>query len=378
MNYKVSIKRYILLFVPLMFLSCEKEVIQKDFDRALEQLVAHHALPSLSAAIFKENETVWTTFYGYADIKNEREADEETIYHIGSISKLFIVTAVMQLKEQGKLDLNQDVSTYLPVVFRHPGFPDIPITAKMLLTHTAGLSWPKSYDSQKGMWNPFEPDQGPAPNEWIPEFLIPGGIHYDPGLWKNIRPGDYEFYSNIGTCVAAYVVEQLSGMDFREYCKKYIFDPLKMYNTSYNYGDLDWEKIALLYDRQGHASAYFDNRIYASGGAKSTIVDLSHFAICYFNKGTYQGTRILNEETIDQIFEIHNPASGKCLIWNRYSGDWYGHSGGLDLGTTTMLSIHSDSKTGFILFTNTPSGLVDPGGDIYWLIRQKTNEYIDR
>jgi CubicO group peptidase (beta-lactamase class C family) len=377
MNYKVILSGSLLILGSLLQLSCEKEVTERDIDSEIQQLVEAHNLPSLSAVIFNEEDILWKKHIGYADQGSNIEADEETVYHIGSISKLFIVTALMQLEEEGKLDPDEDINAYLPVVFRHPGYPDVPITCRMLLTHTAGLSWPKSYDPFNGMWDPFEPDQGPPPSEWVPEFLIPGGMHYDAALWKNIRPGEYEFYSNIGACVAAYVVEQLSGMNIRAYCREHIFDRLDMHNTSYDYADLDGEKIAIMYDRQGKPTSWFDNRVYASGGAKSTVHDLSHFAMCYLNKGMYHGVHMLSEGSIDNMLEVQNPSSGKCLMWNKYAGDWYGHSGGLDMGTTTVLAIHPGSRTGFIIFTNTPTGLVDAGGEIYWLVRQKTNEFMD-
>ena len=94
------------------------------------------------------------------------------------------------------------------------------------------------------------------------------------------------------------------------------------------------------------------------------------------NGGTLNNQQILKERTIDKILEIQNEASGRCLVWKASLGDWFGHTGGLVLGTATTLAIHPNSKTAIIIFTNTHSGLVVPGGDIYWLIRQKANEHI--
>jgi CubicO group peptidase (beta-lactamase class C family) len=283
----------------------------------------------------------------------------------------------MQLEEQAKINLDEDINTYLPVDFRHPDFPNVPITTRMLLTHTAGLSWPQSYDGNKGMWNQFEPDQSPLPSEWIPEYLIPSGMHYDASLWKPVKPGTHEFYSNIGICVVAFLVEQISGKNFREYCKDCIFTPLGMHSTSYNYADLNWDKIAFMYDSKGIGTAYFDNRVYASGGAKTTVRDLSLFAMCYINKGELDGQRIMKETTVNRMLEVQNQASGLCLTWESFLGNWFGHTGGLLLGATSNFMIHPDSKMGIIIFTNTQNGLILPGGDIYWLIKQKANEYID-
>ena len=376
MNFRTLLCWGVLLSGMNIFSGCEKEIVQHDIEGEMQQLMTSDNLPSLTACIIKNDEVVWTKTFGYSNLDDGIEADEETIYHIGSISKLFIVTAIMQLEEQGKIDLDDDLSNYLPLKLRHPLYNDIPITARMLLTHTAGLSSPQTYDGEKGMWNQYEPDKGPPPSEWVPQFLIPSGVYYDSNLWNSVEPGTYEFYSNIGFCIAAYVVEYLSGENFRDYCKNHIFAPLKMQRTSYNYSDLDWNKIAIMYNNQHEGSIYFDNRVYASGGAKSTILDLSRFASCYLNRGILDGHRILNENSINKILEIQNQASGRCLAWEEYLGNWFGHTGGLLRGAASTFLINPKSKTGIIIFTNSFSGLVIPGGDIFWLVRQKANNYI--
>ncbi len=377
MNFKYCTHTGYLLTVILLLTSCENDLLQPDTERELQRMMQENDLPSLTACVINKDSIVWSQIYGYSDIENQKNATEETIYHIGSISKLIVVTAIMQLEEQGKINLDADINTYLPIAIRHPDFPDIPITIRMLLTHRAGLSWPQSYDGEQGMWNQFEPDEGPSPSEWVPQFLTPAGVYYDRYLWKPIKPGDYEYYSNIGICIVAYILEQISEQNFREYCKQHIFIPLNMLNTSYNYADISWDNLAVLYDYQNRPNYYFDNRIYASGGVKTTIQDLSRFAICYMNKGTLNDHQILKESSVDKILEIQNQASGRCLVWKANFGDWFGHTGGLLLGTATTLEIHPKSKTGIIIFTNTPTGLVLPGGDIYWLVRQKANEFFE-
>ena len=377
MSFKHSTYIAILFTLINLLTSCEKDLLQPDTETEIQRLMEENNLPSLTACVIKDDSLVWSQSYGYSDIENQKIATEKTIYHIGSISKLIIVTAIMQLEEQGKIDLDEDINTYLPIVFRHPDFPDIPITTRMLLTHTVGLSWPQSYDGEQGMWNQFEPDQGPPPSEWVPQFLIPSGVSYDPALWKPIKPGDYEYYSNIGICVVAYIVEQISGQNIREYCRQHIFIPLDMHHTSYNYTDLNSDEIAVMYDYLNKPSYYFDNRIYASGGVKSTIEDLSRFAMCYLNKGLLNNHQILKGSTIEKIFEIQNEASGRCLVWKAYLGDWFGHTGGLLLGTATTLEVHPKSRTCMIIFTNAHSGSVLPGGDIFWLIKQKANQFIE-
>ena len=363
------------IFILALLLGCEEDLIIYNVDLEIQQLMTEYNLPSVSACVIKEQEIVWSHSSGYSNIEDRKAASETTIYHVGSISKLFVVTAIMQLEEQGLIDIDKDISHYLSHKFRHPGFKEIPISTRMLLTHRSGLAWPKSYNSTMGMWNEFEPDHAPSPSEWIPQFLVPDGENYNASLWKSIKPGEYEFYSNIGTCVIAYLVEALTSMNFREYCKEHIFKPLNMHNTSFNYADLDQHQIARMYGNEGDSRSAFDNRVYAAGGLKTTILDLSHFAMSYLNGGYFDGVRILKESTIGKILQIQNEASGRCLIWKAVLGDWFVHTGGLELGAASTLEINRESKIALLIFTNTHSSLVYPGNRIHSLVRQKANEY---
>jgi len=248
----------------------------------------------------------------------------------------------------------------------------------MLLTHTSGIAWPQTYQEALSLWEHFEADQAPQPSEWVPQFLISSGEYYNRYIWKNTKPGTFELYSNIGSNVLAYMVEQISGQNFRDYCMDHIFIPLNMPNTSYNYADLDLGNIAKLYNKYNSIQEPFDDRIYASGGLKTTIQDLSRFMIAYINKGELDGHRILQESTIDTVkkmLEIQNETSGICLLWRASLGDWVGHTGGM-VGTATITEMHPESKTGLIIFCNKHSNAVYQGHDIYGLVKQKANEFI--
>jgi CubicO group peptidase (beta-lactamase class C family) len=375
MNFKWIVLSELIICLTL-FCGCEKEIPAHDIDSAILQLMDEYDLPSVSACVIRDNAIVWEGYYGFSDREKHVVADPGTIYHIASISKLFIATAVFQLEEQGKFDLEDDISDYLPVPIRNPYFPDIPITIKMFMTHTSGLAWPQYYDEALGLWEHFEPDKAPRPTEWILEFLVPDGEHYNQNSWKKKMPGSFELYSNIGSNVLAYLVEEVSGQEFREYCMDYIFIPLDMQNTSYNYADLNSDRIALLYGDHNLVYPFFDDRLYASGGVKTSIRDLARFMMACLNNGELDGRRILQPGSIDEMLEIQNPLSGTCLIWNASIGGWYGHTGGMD-GSATTADIRPESGIGMIIFTNNHNSVVYPGHEIYGLVKQKANEYIN-
>jgi CubicO group peptidase (beta-lactamase class C family) len=324
--------------------------------------------------VIKNNEIVWERSYGFSDIENQVEASNETIYHVASVSKLFIATAIMQLEEQGLIDIHSDINNYIPISIRNPYFPEIPITIKMLLMHTSGIAWPQTYQEALGIWEHFEPDQAPPPSVWVPKFMIPSGEFYNPLIWKNTEPGTFELYSNIGSNVLAYIVENITQQNFREYCMEHIFVPLNMHQTSYNYEDLNLGNIAVLYHDNSTIQEPFDDRIYASGGLKTSLQDLSRFLIAYLNKGELDGKRILKTSTVDKLLELQNPTSGVCLIWRASLGGWVGHTGGM-VGTAAIAEIHPDTKRGLIIFCNKHTNAVYQGHEIYGLVRQKANEF---
>jgi len=377
MNFKkINCQTLIITIAAVFLFACEKDVPKDDIDVEIQKVMVEKDLPSISACVIKDNTIVWKKSYGYSDKENQIEATDETIYHVASISKLFIATAVMQLEEQGEINIDEDINNFIPISIRNPNFPDEPITARMLLTHTSGIAWPQYYYEALGLWEHFDPDQAPAPSEWVPQFLVPSGEYYNPNIWKKTKPGEFQLYSNIGSNVLAYIVEQISGQNFREYCMDHIFIPLSMHNTSYNYADLDLSKIAVLYHDNNSIQPPFDDRIYASGGLKTTIQDLSRFMIAYLNGGVLDGQRILKEITVDKMLEIQNEISGVCLIWQLSLGGWVGHIGGMD-GAASTSEIHPKSKTGLIIFCNKHSNAVYQGHEIYWIIKQKVYELGD-
>src|SRR5690606_7904897 len=109
----------------------------------LDGLIEHHmragGIPGAAAAIASERENAWVGTYGYADMESGRRVDEHTLFIMASISKTVAAARAMQLVEAGLLDLDEPVETYLGHPVRHPGYADIPITTRMLLTHTSGL-----------------------------------------------------------------------------------------------------------------------------------------------------------------------------------------------------------------------------------------------
>ena len=348
-----------------------------NLDDEIVRRMTEYNLPSLAACIIKGDEIVWEGAYGYASLERRVPATRETVYLLASVSKLVVVTAVMQLAESGIIDIDEDINAYLPFPVMNPNYPDRKITVRMLLTHTSGITKPKTDDELPGFYDWYPADLAPSLRETMEEYLLPGGLHYVPAVWKNTMPGKREMYSNLGVSLLAYLVEFVSGEDFNSYCKNHIFLPLEMPNTSYLLRDLDASKLAAWYINSAPIP-YYTRRDYPAGQLKSSVEEFSHFLMAYMNGGEYQGQRILSESTVGQILKVQNKASGMCLIWNKMIGGWYGHSGGGN-GASTYVEFHKEDRVGLIVFANmyisSDNPLFPPQGEIYSLIRQEADKY---
>ena len=343
------------------------------FDMKMSFLMKIAKLPSLSACIINNDQVIWSKGYGYYDLKNQKESTPDTIYLIASITKTIVGTALMQLYEQGYFLLDEDVNNYLPFSLRNPHFPNEPITFRMLLSHTSSLN---TNNRNEYYWMNFsgDPPFSFFPEPYLEEFLVPGGKYYHEDVWSDIyEPGEYAMYANVGFDLISYLVEILSGEPFLSYCQYHIFDPLNMYNTSFNLSTLNIDNVAIpyqyhlgqyyqinelpfLYDDFNPTEPYWRVRFYPAGGLYTTINDLSHFLIAHMNEGIYQNTRILEKETIDLMHTIQQDnAIQYGLAWMahpiglKYSSA--GHGGDI-MGVDTWMLYNSSTDIGIIYFAN--------------------------
>ena len=305
--------------------------------------MAQGHLPALSACIIKNNSVVWSDGYGNYDIKNNKLANENTIYLVGSISKTVTATAMMQLWEQGLFDLDEDVNDYLPFSLRNPNYLDIPITFRMLLAHQSSLS-----SNFIGLFLLFSVLG--LENELLPEYILPGGMLYNPKVWVDSPPGQEHTYSSIGYEILGMLVEILSGEPYIEYCKTHILEPLKMYNSSFLIEDLNKDIVSVPYVyllTRYIRLPYYNDENYAAGGLRTNVLDLSRYLLAFMDGGEYDGTRILQEETVDMMLTYQYPNSNYGLGWKMFHRDndsrQIGHSGGVPGGLSYMYFIDTEN-----------------------------------
>ena len=174
-------------------------------------------IPGAVVVVVKDGQPLTMRGFGYSDVATQKPVDPQlTLFRPGSVSKLFTWTAVMQLVQQGKLNLDADVNTYLD--FKIPPRNGKPITLRNLMTHTPGFAETAKYLIEFG-------DKKPKPlgqtlSRWVPDRI------YDPGTMPA--------YSNYGASVAGYIVERVSGEPFDQYVQRHIFAPAGMTHSSFD------------------------------------------------------------------------------------------------------------------------------------------------
>src|SRR2546425_682667 len=186
-------------------------------DRVVSMQLADDHIPGATVAVVKEGRLFFAKGYGNADRQHGKLVSANTtLFRIGSVSKLFTWTAVMQLAEQGKVNLHADVNTYLKTFHIPATYPE-PITLAHLLTHSAGFE-----DRGTGIFAPTTSDLKP-PGQWLAEH-IPARVR---------PPGELTAYSNYGAALAGYIVEQVSGMPYAQYVEQHLFQPLGMRSSTF-------------------------------------------------------------------------------------------------------------------------------------------------
>ncbi|MCB1043430.1 MAG: beta-lactamase family protein [Acidobacteria bacterium] len=329
-------------------------------------------IPSVAAAIIKNDQVVWEGYFGQKDPTGTLP-DGNTIYVLASISKVITATAAMQLWEQGLLDLDADINQYLDFPLRNPHFPDVPITARILMTHRSGLAWPNGEDPD--FYTNYPDDTAPPLGNWLREYLVPDGTNYHAAVWKQVEPGSLVSYSNIGASVVGYLCERISGMDFADYCEQNIFEPLGMTDTHFTNAGVTSTNVAALYTASNRVTPPYSVAFYPATTVHSSIYELGRFAQAYMHDGTLDGFQLLKPETLQETLRLQVDGEGVCMFWWQVHQTWRGHTGGYT-GVSSALSIQVEDDLTIIILSNIGGAdAVYPGGAIYNAIYQEALTY---
>lgn len=322
------------------------------FSAWMDGQLAYRGLPGVAVGVVRDQQLVWSKGFGYADVKNRVPMTPQVKFRIASHSKMFAAVAIMQLREEGKLRLDDPVQKHLPWFRAKPaGDDDGEITIEHLLSHMSGL--PREAGDH------WSSERFPSEEE-LRQLYGQRTAAFAPNTrWK---------YSNLAFAVAGLVVEQITGRRWADYVQQQIFTPLGMTATSV---DRKVDGLTVPYSRRLPDGSrpelrFVDARgMAAATGMTSNVDDLAKFVSAQFRRGARGGANVLSAASWREMHRVRSvdeswvSGSGLGFDFRRIDNKtWIGHGGGYP-GNTTQTYFELGDKVGVIVLTNTNDS--DPG-----------------
>lgn len=312
-------------------------------------------VPSATVVLVSGDRIIWSGAYGFSNLWARTPAIPETVYLIGSIFKTMSMYALLQQMEKRKFKLDERVNDYLEE-FKIQGedFSN-PVTFRHLLTHTSGLPG----------------DFGPHP-VWGVTVPLPLNKYLGKSLKLKNPPMTKTVYSNIAYTLIAYLVEKLSGVPYKKYIQKNIFDPLEMKNMAFAPRPDMEERLAIPYvfnikKEKNVPTVRLKANVWPAGIVYGTINNLANWLITNLNSGVFKKHRFISEKTFEQVMTRQydkftgpisagwlNETTGYGLTWwisQRNRETYFAHSGSVP-GYTAFVVGNLNQKTGFAILTN--------------------------
>ncbi|OZI12097.1 hypothetical protein CEW92_08550 [Bacillaceae bacterium SAS-127] len=344
-------KKFLCLFLVMLFafptVFFAEESVEDKVDRTMKKYIGKD-IPGAAIAIVQDGKVVLLKGYGQSDLEKGTAVDaKETVFEAASVSKVFTWSAVMQLVEEGKIDLEEDIRTYLPKDFLELTFDD-KVTMQHLMNHTAG------FEDKASQLLTTNPEEMISLAEFASKVNQPEQV---------FRPGEVISYSNYGTTLAGYIVERVSGQPFTTYMQEHVLGKLKMTNSTFEQQYDDMKQIV-----NGKGKGYEKledtfkevDRVYINdapaGSLNTTAEDMIHFMLAHLQSEEYKlfdderTLQTMHEQTYAEHPELPGNAHG---FWERYQGGEriIEHGGNL-VGYTSQLMLIPEKKFGMMLLMN--------------------------
>jgi CubicO group peptidase (beta-lactamase class C family) len=332
-------------------LTTDPAELEAFLDGVVETQLAAYNIAGATVAVVKDGAIFFAKGYGFADIEERKRVQaDQTLFRIASISKLFVWTAVMQLVERGKLDLKTDINTYL-THFKIPNTYDEPVNLIHLMTHTAGF--------EDYVIHLFAKDA---------DHLLPLKDILAKELPARVRrPNDIVAYSNHGTAIAAYIVEQVSGKSWDDYVEENILTPLRMSHTTFRQ-PVPQRLSANISKGYTYSCGEFQVKdfVYVPlapvASASTTASDMANFMIAHLNNGRFGDSHIFRAKTAQLMHRAlfrHapelNPIAHGFFDISR-NGQWVIGHGGNILYFHSQIALLPEHKVGLFVCYNAAGG----------------------
>ncbi|MGM9804038.1 MAG: serine hydrolase domain-containing protein [Muribaculaceae bacterium] len=333
------------------------ETDYSSFHADINSMIDSLHVVGLSLAVVKDNKIVYTGAFGHKSLAPEQPLSVSTKFRIASISKSFVATAIMQLADRGKLNINDDVNRWLPFEVRNPAYPDVPITVAMLMSHTSSINDSQGYYISYDCINPAaNPDYAKCYNSYAP------GQKYE--------------YCNLNFNLLGIVIERASSQRFDRYIVQNLLEPLGIDgNFCVNYINTDscatlyaWEDSAFVARPQAYRP--IDNlndyqmevstvKMSPAGGMKISAPDLARYMLMHMNHGKspLAEKRIISKKSSKLMQADHTPTDEYYGFALEKSEEFVqgvpltGHTGGA-YGLTSAMFFNPKEHYGFVVICN--------------------------
>jgi CubicO group peptidase (beta-lactamase class C family) len=354
-----------------------------DKDAEIHHMMEAAGIPGLQTVVVKDGRVVWAKSYGYGvlDHPGPRAAmRNDSIVLSASVAKILVTVAVLQQVEKGTLALDEDINRSLPFAVRNPAWPDVPITWRMLLTHTSSMN--TEDDARASATAEFGHDSARTLDDYVRNAFVPGGAFYWAERFRSAKPGSERIYSNDAFDLAASALQRVTGEEFVRYLGREVLTPLGMRDTSYWLAGRPIARYAVGYAtirQKGGAYTYIPAREYwahlparsnvldyqftcpnyAEGCAHTTALDFARVMLMLMNGGVIDGKQVLKPSSVAAMV---TPTGLRTLDgWAQALGlagpedlrgrQVWGHAGD-DRGAANAFYFNRETGVGAIAFAN--------------------------
>ncbi len=333
-------KPIIFVFVLLLIFNGSKTFAQEASDQnkpktltelknSIQKILEETKTPGAGVVLVSGDETILLEGFGKADIENNIDVNENTMFRLGSISKMYVALAILKLQEEGRLNLKDKIRDLIPEIeFNNPWEDKFPIRIENLLEHSTG--WSYWHFAELGSDDP-KPKTLKEALDFCPKART-----------SKFIPGTRVQYSNVGTSVAAYIVEKVSGLTFEDYVEKYFFKPMGIENMTFLQSEQYKKSGAKLYDN-GIKLKYFNILYRPSAALNGSPKDMVKMIEFFIHRGKVDNNQILSDSSLNRMERSESlPTLSKSELYSRVglsnSGSYYhgfmyyGHGGSVPGG----------------------------------------------
>ena len=329
---------------------------------AIDDVLEETGTPGAALVVFNEDGPEYVGALGKADVENDIDADADTLFRIGSTSKMFVALSVLQLVEEGRLSLDDKLADLAPEIrFENRWEATHPVRVGHLLEHTTG-------------WDDIHLPEY-AHNDPTPVTLKEGLDFHPHSRRSRWQPGTRSSYCNAGPPVAAYIVQKITGQDFEDYVQENFFTPLQMSGATYRRNEAVQQRGATLYT-DGVAEDYWHISMRPSGAINASANDMAGFLRLFLGRGTVDGVQYLTPQSIERMETAMTTDGARAGLevgygLNNYTSPhehwiYQAHNGGVNGGLTEFAYLPGASR-GYAFMINAGSGAAF--GEISDLIR---------